>query len=123
MTRRLEMLQWFGLFGGAFAWTVQFVTGYGVGQAACSAGSSRWGIGGKTWEIALMAGAGAVALLALVSAVLVLRATRDTDHEGTPPDGRRHFFAYAAVAANVLFLAIILNTGLVALHHFPCRQS
>jgi hypothetical protein len=123
MTRRLEALQWFGLFGGALAWAVQFVMGYGVGQAACSAGSRHWGIGGKAWQVALMAGAGAVAVLALVAAVVVLRATRDTEYDGTPPDGRRRFFAHAAAAANVVFLAIILNTGLVALHHFPCHQS
>jgi hypothetical protein len=123
MTRRLETLQWFALFGGALAWTVQFVMGFGVGQAACSAGSRHWGIDGKAWQIALMAGAGIVALLALASALLVLRATRDTEYDGTPPGGRRRFFAYAGVAANVLFLAIIVNTGLVSLYHFPCHQS
>ena len=123
MTRRLEALQWFALFGGALAWPVQFVMGFGVGQAACSAGSRHWGIDGKAWQVALMTGAGVVTLLALVSALLVLRATRDTEYDGTPPDGRRRFFAYAGVAANVLFLGIIVNTGLVALYHFPCHQS
>jgi hypothetical protein len=123
MTRRVEALQWFGLLGGALAWTVQFVVGYGVGQAQCSAGSARWGIDGKAWQVSLMAAAGVVALLALASALLVLRATRDTEYDGTPPGGRRRFFGHAGVAANVVFLAIIVNTGLVSLHHFPCHQS
>ncbi len=123
MSRRLEALQWFGLFGGALAWAVQFVVGYGIGQAACSAGSRRWGIDGTAWQIALLAAAATVTVLAGAASLAVLRGTRDTEYDGTPPGGRRRFFAYAAVAANVLFLGIILNTGLVALHHFPCHQS
>jgi hypothetical protein len=123
VTRRIEALQWFGLFGGAIAWTVQFVMGFGVGEASCAAGSARWGINGKAWQIGLMAGAGVVALAALASALVVLRATRDTAYDGTPPGGRRRFFGHAGVLADVLFLAIIVNTGLVALHHFPCHQS
>ena len=123
MSRRIEALQWFGLLGGALAWTVQFVMGFGVGEASCAAGSARWGINGKAWQIGLMAGAGVVALTALASALLVLRATRDTEYDGTPPGGRRRFFGHAGALADVLFLAIIVNTGLVALHHFPCVQS
>jgi hypothetical protein len=123
MSRRLEALQWFGLFGGALAWTGQLVVGFGVGQAACSAAGSSWGIGGTTWQIALTAAAGLVALLAMIASVVVIRATRDSAYDGTPPSGRRRFFALAAAAGNVLFLAIILNTGIVSLYHFPCRQS
>jgi hypothetical protein len=123
MTRRLEPLQWFALFGGAIAWTAQLVLGYGIGQAACSPAGRGWGIGGGVWQAALLAAAAAVTLLALLASAFVIRQTRETDYDGTPPDGRRRFFAIASAMANVLFLAIILNTGIVALHHFPCRQS
>jgi hypothetical protein len=64
-----------------------------------------------------------VALLAAIASLVVVRATRDTGYEGTPPGGRRRFFALAATAANILFLAIILSTGIVSLYHLPCRQS
>jgi len=123
MSRRLEALQWFGLFGGALAWTAQFVVGYGIGQAQCSAAASAFGIAPKAWQAAACAAAALVAVLAEAAAVAVVRATRDTEYEGTPPGGRRRFFALASTAANLLFLAIILNTGLASLHHFPCRQS
>ena len=36
MTRiRLELLQWFGLFGGALAWATQQVVGYGISDSGC----------------------------------------------------------------------------------------
>jgi hypothetical protein len=123
MTRRQEALQWFGLFGGALAWTVQLVLGFGFAQAACSPGGSRLGTGTTIPQLALTAGAGLVAVLAALAALAVAVATREDDHDGPPPTGRQRFFALAAVAANVLFLAIILNTGLLSVYQFPCRQS
>ena len=37
MTRfRLELLQWYALFGGALAWASEHVLGYFVGVAGCS---------------------------------------------------------------------------------------
>jgi hypothetical protein len=36
---RPELLQWFGLFGAALAWTVQHVVGFGATLAHCGAGS------------------------------------------------------------------------------------
>ena len=123
MSRRLEPLQWFALLGGALAWTGQLVLGFGVGQAACSPAGARWGIGGTGWEIGLTAAAGSVTLLAALASLAVIRGTSETGYDGVPPAGRRRFFALAALAANGLFLAIILNTGIVSLSHFPCRQS
>jgi hypothetical protein len=123
MTRRLEALQWFGLFGGALAWTAQLVLGYGFAQAACSPGGSRLGTGTTVPQLALTAAAGLVTVLAALAALAVVRATREGEYDGPPPTGRHRFFALAAVAANVLFLAIILNTGLLSVHEFPCRQS
>jgi hypothetical protein len=123
MSRRLEALQWFGLFGGALAWAAQLAVGYGIAQADCSPAAGRLGIDPKAWEAAAFAAAALVTVLAEAAALAVVRATRDTGYEGRPPAGRRRFFALASTAANVLFLAIILNTGLVSLHHFPCRQS
>jgi hypothetical protein len=123
MTRRLEALQWFGLFGGALAWTAQLVLGYGLAQSACSPGGSRLGVGTTVPQLALTAAAALVVVLAGLAALTVALATRGSAYDGASPDGRRRFFALASLAANVLFLAIVLNTGLLAVHHFPCRQS
>jgi hypothetical protein len=118
-----ELLQWFGLLGAPLAWTVQLVLGYGVTEARCSLANTRWGVSLDTWELALMAGAAAVVLLAEAAAVFVYHSTRGVEYSGSPPLGRRHFFATASSLGNVLFLAAILMSGLAAVHHVPCRQS
>ena len=123
MTRRLEALQWFALFGGAFAWTAQFVLGYGLAQAACSPARNSMRVGTTVPQLALTAGAAAIIVLAGLAAVAVAIATSGLAYDGVPPDGRRRFFALGALAANILFLAIVLNTGLLATQQFPCRQS
>ena len=118
-----EFLQWFGLLGAPLAWAVQLVLGFGVAEARCDPGSMRWGIALDTWQIALMAGAGAVVLLAEAAAVGLYFATRDVAYDAEPPLGRRHFFVTASSLGNILFLAIILMSGLAAVHHPPCQQS
>jgi hypothetical protein len=118
-----EFLQWFGLLGAPFAWTVQLVLGFGVTEARCSAGSMRWGVDVHTWEISLMVAAAAIALLAESCAIALYLVTRDVDYSGPPPLGRRHFFVTASSLGNLLFLAIILMSGLAAVHHSPCQQS
>jgi hypothetical protein len=118
-----EFLQWFGLLGAPLAWTVQLVLGFGVADARCEPGSARWGIGVDTWEISLMAAAGVVVLLAEFSAVALYLETRDVAYDGPPPVGRRRFFVTASSLGNLLFLAIILMSGVAAVYHTPCQQS
>ena len=118
-----EFLQWFGLLGAPLAWTVQLVLGFGVAEARCDPGSMRWGIALDTWQIALMGAAGAVVVLAEAAAVGLYFATRHVPYDGPPPLGRRRFFVTAASLGNILFLAIILMSGLAAVYHTPCQQS
>jgi hypothetical protein len=122
-TVRQEFLQWFGVLGAPLAWTVQLVLGFGVTEARCDPGSTRWGVALDTWEISLMAAAGLVVVLAEISAVALYVSTRGVDHDSSPPLGRRHFFVTASSFGNVLFLAMILMSGLAAVHHTPCQQS
>jgi hypothetical protein len=119
---RLELLQWYGLLGAAIAWTVQLVLGVGVTVARCGAGGD-FGLSVDTWETVLTVVAGAFALLGEAAAVAVFTATRSVEYDGPPPDGRRHFFASAAVVGNVLFLMIILLTWIGLVTHSPCHQS
>jgi hypothetical protein len=118
----LELLQWYGLLGAAIAWAVQLVLGYGITVARCSTGGD-YRLPVDTWEILLVAVAGAFALLGEAAAIAVFLATRTLEHEDPPPDGRRHFFASAALVGNVLFLMIILLSGIGIVAHSPCHQS
>ena len=56
--RRLSVVQWIGVVVAPLAWTGQHVVGYGVGEARCSVGGLRWGIGYDTWELAILADGG-----------------------------------------------------------------
>ena len=122
-TGAAEFLQWFGLLGAALAWTGQLVVGYGVTQAACSAGGADWGLDVHAWEIGLTAAGAAAAVLAAGAALVVFLETRDVGEDDPPPAGRRHFFATAALVGNVLFLVAIILSGAGALAHSTCTQA
>jgi hypothetical protein len=118
-----ELLQWFCLLGAALVWAAQLVVGFGVTVAACSPGGGGWSIDRRTWEIALTAAAAVLVLCAEVAAVAVYRDTRNLTYTSPPPPGRHHFFASAAVVGNLIFLAIVLLSGIGALALDSCRAA
>ena len=120
---RAEALEWFGLFGGALIWTAQLVVGFGLTVARCGAGGMAWGINLHTWQLLLMLIGVTVTLGAEAASLSVFLSTDDVEHDGPPPLGRRHFFASASCVGNVLFLMIIVLTGIGELTHPPCHQS
>ena len=121
--RKLEILQWFGLLGGALVWTAQHVVGYGITEAECGAGGLHWGIQNDVWQGALTAAAVACVVAAELAAITVIVATRRSSYESPPPPGRVRFFAIAAAVANVIFLMIILLDGFAAILNVTCRQG
>jgi hypothetical protein len=131
--RRLGIVQWIGVVVAPLAWTGQHVVGYGVGQARCSVAGMRWGIGFDTWQLAILAAAGLLVVISEAAAVTVFLATRETNYgDGPPGEGRwggavpysrLHFFATAAMVANVLFLAVIFLDGLGSVFDSLCAQS
>jgi hypothetical protein len=121
--RRLELLQWTGLLAGAAVWAAQHVIGFGVTQAECGLGGRHWGISNDVWQGTLMGVAAGVVVCATLASVGVLRATRDTSYESEPPRSRMRFFAIAAIAANAIFLMIILLDGSASIFHATCRQG
>jgi hypothetical protein len=124
MTRfRLEILQWFGFFAASFAWYGNHIVGSGLTQAQCNPGGAHWGISNDAWQLALLIAASLVILGAEAAAIAVFLATRGTEFEGTPPRARMHFFAAAAMAANLLFLMMVLLNGIASLADVVCRQS
>jgi hypothetical protein len=119
---RFELLQWYGLLGAAVAWTAQLVLGFYVTVARCSTGGD-FGLAYDSWETVAAVVAGAFAVAGEAAAIAVFLGTRALEHDGPPPDGRRHFFATAAVVGNVLFLMLILLTAIGLVAHSPCHQS
>lgn len=131
--RQLAAVQWVGVVVAPLAWTGQHVVGYGVGEAQCSVAGMRWGIGFDTWQLAIMAAAAVLILVSEAAAVTVFLATRETNYgdgplgdgrwSGAVPYSRLHFFAVAAMVANVLFFALILLSGLGSVFSTLCAQS
>ena len=131
--RQLSIVQWIGVVVAPLAWTGQHVVGYGVGEARCRVAGLHWGIGYDTWQLAILAAAALLVLISEAAAVTVFLATRETNYgDGPPGEGRwagvvpysrLHFFATAAMVANVLFLAVILMDGLVSTFDSLCVQS
>jgi hypothetical protein len=121
--RRLEFLQWFGFLAGGTIWFTAFIVGVGASEAVCNPASSRWGIPHDTMQIALLAAAAFLVCCAEVSAVLVFRASRAAEEQGAPPQARMKFFAIGAMTGNVVFLMIIVLSGIATVADRLCHQA
>jgi hypothetical protein len=121
--RRLSLLQWFGLFGGGLTWFAQYLTATGASQARCNPGSGEWGIPHDALQVALMLFGVVVVGAALVASGLVFRRTYEVEEQDAPPLGRIHFFSAAATAANLIFLIIILESGIATIVDQVCHQA
>jgi hypothetical protein len=132
-TRTLSVVQWVGVVVAPLAWTGQHVVGYGVGQARCSIAGVGWGIDYDVWQLAILAAAALLILASEAAAVTVFLETRGVNYgDGPPGDGRwggavpysrLHFFATAAMLANVLFFVVVLMDGLLSTFTSLCAQS
>lgn len=122
MTRtRLELLQWFGLFGGALAWATQHVVGFGISDSGCSVAGRQWGLPVSTLEVLVGVAAGAITISAWAAAYVAFRETRSVDEDAPGPAGRIRFFAQAALLGNVLFLVIVVLDAVGSVSELPCR--
>ena len=116
-------LMWFAVGGAPLAWVVQIGFGYWAAQAECSAGGSRLGISFEALSVLLTAAMGAVALAAGAASVALLRLTREAEEDDAPPAGRVHFLSVVGLTVTVLFLCLIVMTGVGQLVLPVCRQS
>jgi hypothetical protein len=128
--RSLGILQWVGLLLGAGVWAAQHMVGSGVTQAECGAAGAGWGISNDLWQATLTAAAAALVLVAGAAAITVFARTRDAGYGDEPAEeagelrrARLHFFAAASIAANTIFLAIILLDGVASIAGLGCRQA
>jgi hypothetical protein len=120
---RLELLQWFGLFGGALAWATQHVVGYGISDSACNVAGSQWGLDATTLQTIAAIVAGSIVLAAEAASFVAFRETQSIDADAPGPAGRIHFFAQAALLGNVLFFVIVVLSGVSSVYHLPCHQA
>ena len=125
-------LLWFGVLGGAAAWSLQFIANLFLTFAECDQPVQRWMLPVHNWEIGLSALAVAVAVSASAVSIVIFVRTGRVDHvsakeregKGTqPPLGRIHFLAMIGLLVNFLSLAIILMTGVGAPLLPICQQS
>ena len=121
--RRLSQLQWFGLLAGGLTWFAEYLAATGASQAKCNPGSGRWSISHDALQFGLMVFGVAVVASALVASALVFRRTYDVEEQDAPPLGRIHFFSAAATVANLIFLVIILETGIATIVDRVCHQA
>lgn len=118
-----EFLQWFGFGAAALVWACQHVFGFGATVARCGAGGVHLGVDLRTWELAASATAIALVLAAEAAAAVTVFRTWGAAYDGPPPEGRRHFFALAALIGNLLFLVVIVLSTVSVLTLDPCRQA
>lgn len=124
MTRpRLEILQWFALLAGPWAWAAQHVLAFGTSNAACAVAVSGWSV--PTWwlQVAFAVGAAGIVVAAEAAAFAVFRATQPVQEFAAGPTGRLHFFAQAALLGNVLFFVIVVLDAVGTLWNLPCRTG
>jgi hypothetical protein len=121
--RRLSQLQWVGILVGGPIWFAEFLAGTGESQAACNPASGRWGLPHDAIELGLMIFGALVVIAALLASLLVFRATSEVEEQEAPPLGRIHFFSAAAIAGNLIFLAIIIEAGIATIVNPACHQA
>jgi hypothetical protein len=120
--RRLELLQWFALFAGPWAWAAQHVLVFGVTNSHCAVAVSSWSVPTLWLNILISLGAALVVGAAELAAFVVLRETNRVGEYAPGPYGRMKFFAQAALLGNVLFLVIVALDFTGATYH-GCGQA
>jgi hypothetical protein len=109
------ILMWYGFLGGAAAWALQLVLGYGIEESACSQGISDT----KPWITLATVLLGLVALGSSGAAFLTWRwADRRGDARGAVS-----FMALTGMLAGVFFVVLIALGGLQLLTLDSCRQG
>lgn len=123
---------WFGLAGGAVAFTLQFVAGLAFSFAQCNQPVGRWHLPVRDWQVGLAIAGLIVGIASTAVAVRIfLRTFRIGDMFGMerrgdgsqPPLGRIHFLAVCGLLVNFLVMTIIVMDAIgTGLHGF-CQQA
>ncbi|WP_213452079.1 hypothetical protein [Rhizomonospora bruguierae] len=116
-------LLWFAALGGALSWTVHLFVAWATDELACASGHTTLAgfpvKGVVTIGVVLPA---LVAAAALATAWLAWRRTSAAAGEDDPRMGRAALLAVVGLAANTLFLAIIIAGGVSLLVFSACQR-
>lgn len=112
---------WFAVLGAPGAYAAQLGLGYWLTQAACSPPGDQWGISLSAWAIVVTALAALAAVGAGLTSIWLYR--RHGDRHDPPPAGRVAFLAAVGMTVSVLFLVLILMTGVGVVTFRECNQS
>jgi uncharacterized membrane protein len=112
---------WFAVLGAPGAYAVQLGLGYWLTQAACSPTGGQWGISLSAWAIVVTGLAALTAAGAGLTSIWLYR--RHGDRHDPPPAGRVAFLAAVGMTVSVLFLVLILMTGVGVVTFRECNQS
>ncbi len=108
------VLLWFGLLGGALAWTLRLAVAYALNPVACATG----------WTILIHLVTLVTALITLAAIVVAFRGWRTsglgTRTEVGGPAGWSGFLSLLGVLLNLVFLLAILLEGSAAFVIGPC---
>jgi magnesium-transporting ATPase (P-type) len=124
--RAAPWLLWFGVLGGALAWTAHTLVDWGIDETTCRAGSTE--LDGASLRSVLVATTLAFLLVSAVATVVawrqwhVLRATEGADPLSQLRLQRAGFMALVGFAANVVFTLILVCTA-TAVFVFPVCGS
>jgi len=137
--RAAPLLLWFAVLGGAVAWSAHLLVGWGLEEIACSpvsAGPQVLGVSLTVWIGVLTVVLGAVTVAAGLLAWRFWREegaadpnTRiepggaDPEPEDLVRSGRAGFMALFGLAANGLFLLMIVYGGVSLLLLRPCTRT
>jgi hypothetical protein len=114
---RLNLLLLFAVLAAPLAWTAQIVVGYGIGDAGCSVAGMRWGVDERSATAALFGATGAIALAGLAVALWLERTAPRNAR------GRIAFLATGGILISVVFLVLIVLSGVAALALEECRPA
>jgi hypothetical protein len=133
------LLLWFATLGGAAAWSLHLLFGWGLEEIACSPASASAQVLGLSPTVWIAVVTAALAAVTVAAGLLAWRfwrqagaadpnrhiepAASDPEPEQTVRSGRAGFMALFGLAANALFLLIIVYGGVSLLLLRPCTRT
>jgi len=137
--RAAPFLLWFAVLGGAVAWSAHLLVGWGLEEIACSPASASPDVLGVSLTVWIGAATAVLAAVTVAAGLLAYRFWRQAG--AAPPDalvepgagdpepeervrgGRAGFMALFGLAADALFLLIIVYGGVSLLLLRPCTRT